>query len=97
MAKKDLANVTANLASLAEALPTQSPASRSQTKTPARDSKPDEPVLQFSLSMRASLRKELVRLANEADMTMRAYVLSALREKGLSVTAEDLVDMRKRS
>jgi hypothetical protein len=42
------------------------------------------------------LRKELARLAAEADMTMRAFVLSALKEKGLKVSDEDLVDLRKR-
>jgi len=42
------------------------------------------------------LRKELARLADDADMTMRAFILEALREKGLSVTDEDLADLRRR-
>ena len=45
--------------------------------------------------MRKTLRKELARLADDADMPMRAYVLLALRGKGLNVTDEDLVDQRK--
>ncbi len=53
-------------------------------------------VIQFSLSLRKSLRKELARLADDADMTMRAFVLEALKSKGLSVTDEDLKDLRKR-
>ncbi len=55
-----------------------------------------EEVIQFSLSLRKSLRKELARLADDADMTMRAFVLEALRSKGMSVTAEGLKDLRKR-
>jgi hypothetical protein len=54
-----------------------------------------EPIIQFSLSLRKELRKQLARLADEADMTMRAFVLNALKDKGLSVRADDLVDLRK--
>jgi len=91
MSKKDLASVTANLTTLARTLPTQN-------LEPAPASKPraGEPTTQFNLSMRKSLRKELQRLAADADMTMRAFVLSALREKGLSATEEDLLDLRQR-
>ena len=56
---------------------------------------PTEEVIQFSFSMHKTLRKELARLADGADMPMRAYVLFALRGKGLYVTDEDLVDQRK--
>ena len=55
-----------------------------------------EEVTQFSLSLRKSLRKELTQLAIDADMTMRSFVLLALKDKGLSVSEEDLVDRRKR-
>ncbi len=51
--------------------------------------------MQISLSLRKSLRKELVHLANEAEMTMRAFILSSLKDKGLSVTDDDLADLRK--
>jgi hypothetical protein len=54
-----------------------------------------EPVTQFSLSLRKTLRKQLSRLADDADMTMRAFVLNALKDKGLSVRDEDLADLRK--
>lgn len=37
-----------------------------------------------------------MRLASDAEMTKRSFVLSALRAKGLSVTEEDLLDLRKR-
>ena len=51
---------------------------------------------QFSLKMRESLHRELARLAFEAGMTMRGFIMRALREKGLKVSARDLVDRRRR-
>ncbi len=44
----------------------------------------------------ASVEVDLAQLAVNADMTMRAFVLMALKEKGLSVLDEDLADRRKR-
>ena len=112
MSKKDLANVTTDLSSLASMMPTQRPiASVSLTPAPppvspattvespaAVASKPRsraDDTTQFSLSLRKSLRKQLAKLASDSDMTMRAYVLNALKEKGLSVRDDDLADMRK--
>ncbi|MEQ8694447.1 MAG: hypothetical protein RIC85_03865 [Gammaproteobacteria bacterium] len=98
MSKKDLSNVTANLAALAGNLPTQNierpRPTKSDTPAPSREGRKE--TIQVNLSMRKSLRKELLAMAHEADMTMRAYVLNALKEKGLAVTDEDLIDMRKR-
>jgi len=54
-----------------------------------------EEITQFSLSLRKSLRKQLARLADDADMTMRAFVLNALKAKGLDVLEDDLADLRK--
>ena len=45
---------------------------------------------------RASLHKELARLAFEKDMTMRGLIMNALKEKGLNVTEEDLIDRRRK-
>ena len=56
---------------------------------------PAEEVIQFSLSLRKGLRKQLARLADEADMTTRAFVLDALKAKGLDVRPDDLMDLRK--
>jgi hypothetical protein len=64
----------------------------SRSDAPHRE---EEGVIQFSLSMRKQLRKQLARLASDADMTMRAFVLNALKEKGLSVRDDDLIDLRK--
>ena len=94
MARKDLRSVQTNLAALAGALPTQHVARTEPVAAPSAVHA-GEDVIQFSLSLRKSLRKELARLADDADMTMRAFVLMALRDKGLSVTDEDLLDLRK--
>jgi hypothetical protein len=93
MSKKDLASVTADLSALAQTMPTQ----RSITSKPPvlRVVAPAEEVIQFSLSLRKGLRKQLARLADEADMTMRAFVLDALKAKGLDVRDNDLADLRK--
>jgi hypothetical protein len=94
MACKDLRSVQADLAALADVLPTQHVTRPDQSPAALR-TVPSEEVIQFSLSLRKSLRKELARLADDADMTMRAFVLLALRDKGLSVTDVDLLDLRK--
>jgi hypothetical protein len=94
MNRKNLDRVQADLSALAEGLPSQHVEARTPRARPRRDA-PREEVLQFSLSLRRTLRKELARLAADADMTMRAFVLLALRDKGLSVTDEDLLDLRK--
>ena len=97
MTKKDLQRVQADLAALAEPLPTQNVGARGAVnRHPTAGIGEGEEVIQFSLSLRKSLRKELAQLAAEADMTMRAFVLSALKEKGLKVSDDDLVDLRKR-
>ena len=54
-----------------------------------------EEVTQFSLSLRRGLRKDLARFAADADMTMRAFVLNALKAQGLTVRDEDLLDLRR--
>ena len=103
MAKKDLASVTTDLSALAAMMPTQ----RAAVAPPVAVEPPplkvvaapaaakDEPLTQFSLSLRKELRKQLSRLAADADMTMRAFVLNALKEKGLSVRDDDIADLRK--
>lgn len=95
MSRKDFQSVAASLSGsgIADQLPTQrvEPSARAKPETPP----PADPVVQFSFGLRKSLRKELARLAADADMPVRAFILDALREKGLSVTDEDLVDRRK--
>ena len=106
MAKKDLASVTTDLSALASMMPTQrpvvavpraveQPVELRALKAVPKPNQEEEDVIQFSLSMRKELRKQLTRLASDDDMTMRAFVLNALKEKGLSVREDDLVDLRK--
>jgi hypothetical protein len=89
--KKNLQSVTANLTDLAATMPSQKPMSVVRSTTAA----PSEPLVQFSFSMRRSLRRELDRLAADSEVTMRAFVLDALKAKGLAVTDDDLLDLRK--
>src|SRR5882762_10517976 len=110
MGKKDLASVTTDLSALASMMPTQRPVTPGAVTAAVAISSPAEPApvvplrpkpvkreetIQFSLSLRKSLRKQLASLAADADMTMRAFVLNALKAKGLSVRDEDLADLRK--
>jgi hypothetical protein len=101
MSKKDLASVTTDLSALAATMPTQRPAPAAP-EAPAlkvvsspKPAEAGEEITQFSLSLRKGLRKQLARLADDADMTMRAFVLNALKEKGLDVRPDDLADLRK--
>ena len=104
MMKKNLQSVAASLGDLAATMPTQRPLSVVQHSEgpgeppPPRSvaAAPSEPLVQFSFGLRRSLRKELDQLALANDTTMRAFVLSALKDKGLSgVTDADLLDLRK--
>ena len=103
MAKKDLASVTTDLSALAALMPTQRPAAIEPpalkvVAAPEPALPPvakDEVLTQFSFGLRKELRKQLSRLADDADMTMRAFVLDALKAKGLDVRDDDLVDLRK--
>lgn len=91
--KKNLQSVMTALAPLATDLPTQNvqPQPAAKPKAPVAE----EPQVQFSFSLRKSLRKELARLADDYDMTMRSFILNALKEKGLNVREDDLLDLRK--
>jgi hypothetical protein len=93
MAKKDFRSVAASLTTVAAHLPTQHVEPSRPTLAVAPT--PTEPVVQFSFGLRKSQRKELQRLAADADMTMRA-ILHALQERGLSVTDDDLLDLRRK-
>jgi len=107
--KKDLANVTTDLSALAALMPTQHTAVASQPfvveplklkVSPTSPQSPipiakDEVLTQFSFGLRKELRKQLSRLSDDADMTMRAFVLQALKDKGLDVRDDDLVDLRR--
>ena len=72
-------------------------ATNPQTNAVTVPKEPKEPLVQLSLSLRKSLRRQLSRLSVDADMTMRAFVLNALKEKGLSVRDNNLADLRKRN
>jgi hypothetical protein len=91
------AGVSPALPAIAAAVAISSPATAEPAPVVPLRPKPvkREETIQFSLSLRKSLRKQLASLAADADMTMRAFVLNALKAKGLSVRDEDLADLRK--
>ena len=97
MSKKNMQSIVTALTPMAGNLPTQRPQPTPATTTfrsrptPA----PNDPQVQFSFNLRKSLRKQLLRMADDEDMTMRSFILEALRDKGLNVTDDDLRDMRK--
>ena len=93
MAKKNLQSIASALQPAADTLPTQNvpnPAAKAVKSATA------EPIVQFSFGLRRTQRKQLARLAADEDMTMRAFILNALKEKGLEVSDEDLLDLRRK-
>lgn len=75
---------------------------KAQAKPEAR--RPKSPLVsdrgerqtQFTLQMRESLHRELARKALDSGMTMRGYIMSALKKSGLKVDDSDLIDRRRR-
>lgn len=55
-----------------------------------------EKLCQFTLSMRESLHRELAMAALADGMTMRGLIMRALRDLGLDVRDDDLVDRRRK-
>jgi hypothetical protein len=51
---------------------------------------------QVTLQMRESLHRELTRKAFDSGMTLRGYIMNALKKSGLKVTDADLIDRRRR-
>jgi len=94
MVKKDLRSVAASLSTVAAQLPTQNiPAPTAHVVVAPEQT---EPIVQFSFGLRKSQRRELQRLAADADTTMRAFILNALKGQGLTVTEADLLDQRRK-
>jgi hypothetical protein len=55
-----------------------------------------DPLVQISFSARFSTRKRMFQAARDHDMTLKALILGALREKypALGIEDSDLVDLR---
>lgn len=86
-------SIVSALSPMAGSLPTQN-VQKYPTK-PEMGRGADEPIVQFAFSLRKSQRRQLAHLAEDRDMTMRAFILDALKERGLDVTEEDMLDLRK--
>jgi len=57
-----------------------------------------DPQVQISFSARFSTRKGMFQVARDLDVTLKAFILDALRDKypQLGITDDDLADMRTR-
>lgn len=65
----------------------------------AVEKKPPAPVemSQYLLKLRPDQRDELNILAAQNRMTIRGFILHALKQQGLDVTDADIVDRRKKT
>ena len=68
---------------------------KARARLPKAPRKSEEALTQVTLKMRESLHRELARKAFNSGMTMRGYILRALKQAGLHVTEADLQDGRK--
>jgi hypothetical protein len=93
MVKKNMQSIASALTPVAQNLPSQNV--KAKTQQLKSTSLPNDPIVQVSFGLRKSLRKELARMADDEDVTMRSFILQALKEKGLSVHEVDLLDLRK--
>ena len=75
----------------------RSPAARPRAKQPKEPRQSPEPISQVTIKMRESLHRELARQAFNSEMTMRGFIMRALKQAGLGVTESDLVDGRKKT
>jgi hypothetical protein len=76
---------------------TETTARNRRARRPKEPLKSPEPISQVTIKMRESLHRELARKAFDSGMTMRGYIMRALKQAGLGVTESDLVDGRKNS
>ena len=70
--------------------------SRAPRAVVASGSERHERQSQFTLQMRESLHRDLARKAFDSGMTMRGFIMRALKRSGLKVTEADLVDRRRK-
>ncbi len=77
--------------------PKEPPKAATTTKTPRQKPKAaTEREVQFSLSLPESARKQLAIKAMEADLTMRGYILDALRDRGIEISENEIRDARRK-
>ncbi len=75
----------------------RSPAARPRATRAKEPGGSAEAISQVTIKMRESLHRELARKAFNSEMTMRGFIMRALKQAGLGVTESDLVDGRKKS
>ena len=85
--KKGLKQVEANVVGLAKGLPSQKSVVKA---TPAQE------MTKLTITLRKGLHRELREQAFKSDRTLQGFIMEALQDKGLSVTDNDIRDLRKR-
>ena len=104
MTKKNLGNLKDALSDLTEDTPSIHTTEKvKEEKKPEKEKgrAPDakapvaERNAQYLLKMTREQRRQLVKLAALEDMTIRGFILNALKDKGLDVTEEDMIDLRR--
>ena len=99
MSKKSFAPIgtpPAGLSKLAAKQPTQSVKVVADEKPASKKDEPDEPVVRLTMEVRESLRDDLRRAALEGKTTIQAFVMEALKAKGIKIIDSDLIDKRTR-
>ena len=90
------------LSEIAAQLPTQRPPAPARPAPIVELPRPvpaaTDPQVQISFSARFSTRKGMFQVARDLDVTLKAFILGAIRDKypQLGITDDDLADMRTR-
>ncbi len=99
MSKKDLPGLKDRLDPMTKNTPSIHVASHSEQESLQKEKTaspaPDRDA-QYLLKMTRKQRRQIVRLAAMEDLTIRGFILSALKDKGLEVTEEDMLDLRRK-
>ena len=102
MSKKNLGNLKDALSGLTEETPSiHTTEKKKETNAEKGRAVPEakapvaERNAQYLLKMTRDQRRQLVKLAALEDMTIRGFILNALKDKGLDVTEEDMIDLRR--
>ena len=86
---------------MAETLPVQRPPEQARAvkiveQQKAEPKTDDDPLVQIAFAARFSTRKQMFQLARDKDLTLKTFILTALREKypELDIRDADLADLR---
>jgi hypothetical protein len=95
MGNKEFKSLDA-LRPMAETLPVQRPPEQVRAVKVEPPKTDDDPLVQIAFAARFSTRKQMFQLARDKDLTLKTFILTALREKypELDIRDADLADLR---